>query len=268
METVRRWWRYMLCGVLIGAGAILPGVSGGVLAVVFGIYRPFMELLTRPGSAARKYWRLALPLGVGWALGFLLIARGLNAVMGSSETVCVWLFIGLIAGSVPALFREAGKEGRAWGWFWLCGLAVCAGFWCVRHALHVQAAPNFWWYNFCGILWGLGTVLPGFSASPVMMALGLYRPLLEDLSRMDIIALSACVPGAVLSAALFARLMNRLFRTRHAAVSHGILGIVCASTLFMVPLRYSGAGEVLLSGLCCVGGFLLALRMGHAERTI
>ena len=43
--------RWLLCGVLIGAGAILPGVSGGVLAVIFDIYRPFMELLTSPRKA-------------------------------------------------------------------------------------------------------------------------------------------------------------------------------------------------------------------------
>ena len=52
-----RWLRNLLCGALIGAGAILPGVSGGVLAVVFDIYRPFMELLTRPRQALPKYWR-------------------------------------------------------------------------------------------------------------------------------------------------------------------------------------------------------------------
>ena len=46
-----RWLRDLLCGILIGAGAILPGVSGGVLAVVFDIYRPFMEVLTHPKTA-------------------------------------------------------------------------------------------------------------------------------------------------------------------------------------------------------------------------
>ncbi|MBQ9492410.1 MAG: DUF368 domain-containing protein [Oscillibacter sp.] len=266
MENVRHGGRYALCGMLLGAGAILPGVSGGVLAVVFGVYRPFMELLTRPKEAVSKYWRLWVPLGLGWCAGFFLLARGLSAVMSRSETVCVWLFIGLIAGSVPALFREAGKDGRprsAWACFALCALTLCAGFYCVRHVLRVQAAPNFWWYGFCGTLWGLGTVLPGFSASPIMMALGLYRPLLADLTGMDIAALWACIPGAAVSAALFARLMDRLFRTRHAEVSHGILGVVCASTLFMVPLRYSGPGEILLSGVCCGGGFLLACVMGR-----
>lgn len=60
-----RWLRDLLCGVLIGAGAILPGVSGGVLAVVFDIYRPFMEVLTHPREAIPKYWRWFLPIGAG-----------------------------------------------------------------------------------------------------------------------------------------------------------------------------------------------------------
>ena len=53
---VERWLRDLLCGVLIGAGAILPGVSGGVLAVVFDIYRPLMETLTHPRAAIPRYW--------------------------------------------------------------------------------------------------------------------------------------------------------------------------------------------------------------------
>ena len=266
--TFIRWGRHFLCGALIGAGAILPGVSGGVLAVAFGIYRPFMEILTRPKTAVREHWRLLLPLGLGWAVGFFLIARGLNAAMALSETVCVWLFIGLIAGSVPALFREAGKEGRpasSWVCFGLCAAGLCAGLYFVRHILCVQAAPNFWWYSFCGALWGVGTVLPGFSAAPVMMALGLYQPLLDDLSSMDIGALASCLPGGALSLALFARVMNRLFRLRYSAVSHGILGIVSASALSMIPTRYNSLTEVLLSGLCCGVGFWLASLMGRME---
>ena len=51
-----RWMRDLLCGLLIGAGAILPGVSGGVLAVIFGIYRPFMEVLADPFRELPRYW--------------------------------------------------------------------------------------------------------------------------------------------------------------------------------------------------------------------
>lgn len=107
-----RWLRDLLCGVLIGAGAILPGVSGGVLAVVFDIYRPFMEVLTHPRTAIPKYWKWFPPLAIGWAIGFLGFAKGIAVAMEQSMTVTTWLFVGLIVGTLPSLFREAGKEGR------------------------------------------------------------------------------------------------------------------------------------------------------------
>ena len=55
----------VLQGAIIGAGAILPGISGGVLAVIFGIYRPAMELLTHPKRAFPRYWRMLLAVGIG-----------------------------------------------------------------------------------------------------------------------------------------------------------------------------------------------------------
>ena len=110
-----RWLRDLLCGVLIGAGAILPGVSGGVLAVVFDIYRPFMEVLTHPREAIPKYWRWFLPIGLGCAIGFLGFAKGIAAAIDVSSTVTTWLFIGLIVGTVPSLFREGGTQHRLLG---------------------------------------------------------------------------------------------------------------------------------------------------------
>lgn len=271
IETRRQWTRYALCGALIGAGAILPGVSGGVLAVAFGVYRPFMECLTRPKRAFQRYRSLFIPLGAGWAAGFFLIARGVSAALSASETVCVWGFAGLIAGSVPGLYREAGREGRppsSWAWLTLCAAGMYAGFFYIRHVLRFQATPNIWWYNFCGILWGVGTVFPGFSASPVMMSLGLYQPVLEDLSQMDVLSLACCLPGAVLSATLLARVVQRLFERRYSAVSHGILGVVCASAAAMIPTRYDGPLEVIASGAAFAAGFALAFWMGRRQDAI
>ena len=87
-----RWLRDLLCGILIGAGAILPGVSGGVLAVVFDIYRPFMEVLTHPKTAIPKYWIWFPPIAVGWCVGFLGFAKGIAAAISISDTVTTWLF--------------------------------------------------------------------------------------------------------------------------------------------------------------------------------
>ena len=266
-----RWLRDLLCGVLIGAGAILPGVSGGVLAVVFDIYRPFMEVLTHPREAIPKYWRWFLPIGLGCAIGFLGFAKGIAAAIDVSSTVTTWLFIGLIVGTVPSLFREAGKEGRSAG-SWI-SMAVCAGaiffsLFYVGKVICVTVEPNFWWYNFCGALWGMSLVIPGLTSSSVMMALGLYQPMLEGLARLDFLVLSACLPGMVLTILLLARLVSWFFRKHYSIAFHGIFGIVLASTLVIVPTDYVALWEIVLSAVCCIGGFLLAYFMARLDKRI
>lgn len=266
-----RWLRDLLCGVLIGAGAILPGVSGGVLAVVFDIYRPFMEVLTHPREAIPKYWRWFLPIGLGCAIGFLGFAKGIAAAIDVSSTVTTWLFIGLIVGTVPSLFRETGKEGRSIG-SWV-SMAVCAGaiffsLFYVGKVICVTVEPNFWWYNFCGALLGMSLVIPGLTSSSVMMALGLYQPMLEGLARLDFLVLSACLPGMVLTILLLARLVSWFFRKHYSIAFHGIFGIVLASTLVIIPTSYVGAWEIVLSAVCCIGGFLLAYFMARLDRRI
>ena len=267
---IMRWLRDLLCGALIGAGAILPGVSGGVLAVVFDIYRPFMEVLTRPRTAIPKYWKWFPPIALGWCMGFLGFAKGIAAAISLSNTVTTWLFIGLIVGTVPSLFREAGKEGRtaaSWVSLLLCAGAVFAGLFYVSRIAEVTVEPNFWWYNFCGVLWGMSIVIPGMTSSSIMMALGLYQPRLEGLARLDRLVLAASLPGMVLAIALLARLVSWFFRRHYAVAFHGILGFVLASTLVIIPAEY-GPGEPLLSALCCVGGFLLAFLLARLDKKI
>ena len=268
---VERWLRDLLCGVLIGAGAILPGVSGGVLAVVFDIYRPLMETLTHPRAAIPRYWKWFIPLGLGWCLGFLGFAKGIAAAIHVSSTVTTWLFIGLIVGTVPALFREAGKEGRSagsWVSMAVCALAVFFSLFYVGKVICVTVEPNFWWYNFCGALGGMSVVIPGMTSSSVMMALGLYQPMLEGLARLDLLVLSACLPGMILTILLLARLVSWFFRRHYDIAFHGILGIVLASTLVIIPTTYSRPAEVLWSVVCCLGGFALAFFMARLDQKI
>lgn len=268
---IMRWLRDLLCGALIGVGAILPGVSGGVLAVVFGIYRPFMELMTRPKTAIPKYWIWFPPIVIGWCIGFLGFAKGISAALDLSATVTVWLFIGLIVGTIPSLFREAGKERRSaasWVSFAVCGAALFAVLFYISRVLDITVEPNFFWYNFCGVLWGIGIIVPGFTSSSVMMALGLYEPMMEGLANLDLLVLSASLPGILLTIVLLARFVSWIMRRFYSVAFHGILGIVTASTIVIIPSSYAGWGEVFLSALCCGGGFALAMFLQRLDRKI
>ena len=105
----------VLQGMLIGVGAVLPGISGGVLCVVFGIYKPVMELLSSPVKKFKTHVPRLLPVIVGAALGFLGVAKVLAFFLEKYPDQSVCLFVGLIGGMLPSLFREAGEQGRTRG---------------------------------------------------------------------------------------------------------------------------------------------------------
>jgi putative membrane protein len=99
-------------GALIGLGAVLPGISGGVLCVIFGIYKTIMEFLADPFRKLRTHLPLLIPIGIGGVIGFLGVANVLSFLLEKYPDPSVCLFVGLIGGMLPSLFREAGEQGR------------------------------------------------------------------------------------------------------------------------------------------------------------
>lgn len=255
-------------GIVIGAGAILPGISGGVLAVVFGIYRPLMEVLTHPKSALARYWKMLLPVGAGWVVGFLGGGSVILALFDHSETVATWLFIGLILGTFPDLWREAGAQGRGKGSFAALGVSFLALFALllgVQFGSFVEMQANFFGFLFCGALWGLSFIIPGMTSSSILMAVGLLTPMVEGITALDLAVLVPWGIGMLGIVALFARLVNNVFETHYSLAYHAVLGIVLASTVIIVPLHYASAAEGLWSAVCAVAGALLAYFGGKIQ---
>ena len=80
--------------------------------------------------------------------------------------------------------------------------------------------------------------------------------------------LSASLPGLFLTVFLLARLVTWCFRRWYSVAFHGIFGIVLASTLVIIPTAYRGVGEMMLSALCCAGGFFLAFFLARLDQKI
>ena len=121
-SELQKFVLHLLQGAMIGIGAVLPGISGGVLSVVFGIYEPIMAFLSNPKEAFSQYGRLLLPVLLGAAGGFLLSARAIGFFLTRYEVLSVCLFVGLIVGMLPSMFREAGEKGRSrWDLYALAG---------------------------------------------------------------------------------------------------------------------------------------------------
>lgn len=255
-------------GAIIGVGAILPGISGGVLAVVFGIYRPMMETLTHPKSGLRQYWRLFLPIVIGWAAGFFGGSGVILLLFNHSETLATCLFIGLILGTVPALWDEAGEQERGkWAYLFviLSFLALFSLLLGVRLGSFGQIPANTLGFLFCGILWGVSLIVPGMTSSSILMAVGLLTPMVEGIASFDVAVVVPWLLGMGSVIVLLARLVNWLFKAHYALAYHAVVGIVLASTLIIVPVHYANTQEFLLCIACAAVGAVLAHFSGKLQ---
>lgn len=248
-------------GFIIGAGGILPGISGGVLSVIFGIYRPVMEVLAHPKVGLRRHYRLLLPVGIGAALGFLGGSGLILVLFGHSEKLATCLFIGLILGTLPSLWAEAGAQGRPRSGYVscaLCFLALSSILLYAQYGAFYTMSPSFLGFLFCGVLWGLSLIVPGMTSSSVLMAVGLLTPMVEGFTRFDLAVIVPWLLGMALVVLTLARLVNWCFTAHYALFYHGVFGIVLASTLVIIPLSYDGARDAALCLLFAVLGALAA----------
>lgn len=254
----------MIQGALIGLGAVLPGISGGVLSVIFGIYKPIMELLSNPLKRYKTHLPGLIPVFMGGVIGFLGVANILAFFLNKYPDPSVCFFIGLIGGMLPSLFREAGEQGRTRG-SWI-SLTVCM---CVIFAIliglkmtSIEVVPSFAWYLFCGFCLALSMIAPGMSFSTLLMPLGLYTPFVDGIGHFDLSILIPGGIGAVITVILFAKAVNALFDRHYSIAFHGIIGVVIAATIMIIPVSgFLSAGSAAVNLICIMAGILIALAL-------
>lgn len=258
----------MIQGALIGTGAILPGISGGVLCVAFGIYEPMMELLGNPFRNIGRHFRLFLPVVLGGGIGFVLLAGVIERFLAASPAVALMLFAGLICGTIPAMLKRTAAFSPEKGWSILvCTLFLAFLLFGMLEAERGTAVlqPGFGAYVFCGVVWGLSMVVPGLSSSSLLLFLGLYEPMSAGISRLEFSVLLPLMLGFGVTVLAAGRVVDTLLRRCPVLMQRFILGFVLASTLMILPTAFSGALQFALGLFCFAGGFVLAYRMDAAR---
>ena len=262
----------VLQGVLIGVGAVLPGISGGVLCVVFGIYKPVMELLSNPFRRFRTHVPKLLPVILGAAVGFLGVAKLLAFLLEKYPDPSVCLFVDLIAGMLPSLFREAGEKGRPKGsWVSLAiAFAVILALLISLNLFSVTIAPSFPWYLFCGFCLALSVIAPGMSFSTLLMPLGLYTPFVDGLGSLRPEVLAPAAIGAVVTVIALAKAVNALFDHFYAYAFHAIIGIVIAATIMIIPFGSFAVsvGSAVANLICLAVGIAAALALDKFNQSV
>lgn len=263
-SELQKFVLHLLQGAMIGIGAVLPGISGGVLSVVFGIYEPIMAFLSNPREALSQYGRLLLPVLLGAAGGFLLSARAIGFFLTRYEVLSVCLFVGLIVGMLPSMFREAGEKGKSrWDLYALAGafFTVLILLSLVRR-ISVSIPQGLFGNLFCGFCVALSIIVPGMSFSALLM----YTPFMEDVGAVYLPAVVPAVLSAGVTMVLLAKQITRLLERHYSVVFHGIIGIVLAATLVIVPFSAFGNPKTsAVSLLCLTAGAGTALLFSMLE---
>ena len=253
----------VLQGALIGLGAVLPGISGGVLCVVFGIYKTIMEFLADPFRKFKTHVPKLIPIGIGGVIGFIGVAKILEILLEKYPAPSVCLFIGLITGMLPSLFREAGEQGRNKNSYISMGIAMVLVFALLisLQLFSVQITPNFLWYVFCGCCLALSVIAPGMSFSTLLMPLGLYEPFVAGIGNLDFSILIPGGIGGLATVILFAKAVDTLFDKHYSVAFHAIIGIVIAATIMIIPFGSFtvSLGSCLVNVICIAVGIVAAL---------
>ncbi|PKP77935.1 MAG: hypothetical protein CVT81_06850 [Alphaproteobacteria bacterium HGW-Alphaproteobacteria-3] len=254
--------RQVLRGMCIGAADLVPGVSGGTMALILGIYkrligaiahvdREFLRLLAgrQMLAAARHIDILFLgTIGIGVLLSLIIFSRivPLSMLVTTLPEITFGFFFGLIAASIVGLLSHVHVKG-ATGWFWIA-FGVVLGL--LAAILVPVRTPDASWFIFlCGIAAAAAMLVPGISGSFVLLILGKYTDAIEALGKLDLSFIAPLAAGVVTGALLFSRMIGWMLEHFYRQTLLTVIGVLGGSLLAVWPFKdrhYEEVGEKML----------------------
>lgn len=244
-------------GITVGIGAILPGISGGTLCAVFGMYRPLIEMLSSPKEGIKKHWLQAGVFLLGAGAGFVGLSGLAGALLEQNTPLLTCVFMGFIIGTLPQLWQEAGEEGRTRGSYItlaICFAVMTALLLILKTAVTLTIPANIGGYLLCGVLWGLSFIVPGLSSSTLLLFFGLYQPMLDGIASFDFSVLIPLGIGMGACVLLLAKAIGAAYKKHYSLISHGVIGIVIATTVMIFPTEDLNLSVLLWYLAAMIGG--------------
>ncbi len=237
-----------LKGLTIGAAAIAPGVSGGALAVILGIYEKITHALGNIFKNFKKNLIYLMPYGLGAIVGVLIFSNIFKYLFKHYNIEVRYLFVGLMAGTFPSLFRRANRKGfrKAYIALFTVTFSITLLFALMENRVIdviPDGSPSIVELVICGLVVGFGTIIPGVSSSVILIYLGYYEMLLDALASLNIPMLIPVGIGFIICFLLLSKLISILFERVYGFTYYGILGFVLGSIIPIFPgfkfsLRY------------------------------
>lgn len=248
-------------GVLIGAGAILPGISSGVLCVIFGIYEKLLDSVLNFFTDIRKNFKFLFPIVSGGVMGVVLFSKILQFLLYKYTLQTKSIFIGLILGGVVLLFKEMNKKEKFkiknllyLFIFLIVGIAMVY----IENKLGVEAIENvnYIYLIFSGFLMSIGIVVPGVSNTIILMLMGVYSLYLSSVSTLYLPVLIPMIIGVILGSLLFMKIVKYLLDRFYIQTMFSIIGFTLGSVFVLFP-TISTISELVIALLYVICGYYI-----------
>jgi putative membrane protein len=248
----RTLWQYLglvARGFSMGAADVVPGVSGGTMAFILGIYEELIQSIRQVGqppflqNVIRLRWRQALQLlnwpflvavAAGIALAVLTLAQGLEWLLENQPTMVWSFFFGLVLASVFVV----SKRIRQWRPPLAMALILAAGAAYLLVGLVPAQTPETWWFLFLsGALAITAMILPGISGAFILVLLGKYQYVLSAVNQRDVVTVAIVMAGAAVGIVTIAQLLGWLFKRYHDLTVASLTGLMLGSLRKVWPWK-------------------------------
>lgn len=282
MEKKTNYLLLVLKGCAMGAADVIPGVSGGTIAFITGIYEELINSIKSIDIEAlrlffslrlKAFWKkingnFLLAVVSGIAISIFSLAKLMTYLLHTHEIVVWSFFFGLI---IASCFLVA-KEIRKWKATTIIALIAggIAGY--LVTALPATSTPHTWWFvMISGAIAICAMILPGISGAFILVLLGQYHFLMEAISKLNIGIMIAFVVGAIAGLISFSHLLSWLLKKYHSITIAVLIGFMVGSlnkvwpwkitsgdvTNNVLPNSYSQDPQLPYAILFCLAGFVL-----------
>ena len=279
MKKFIEYLRYFLCGLVFGTANVIPGVSGGTMLVVFGVFDRLTEAISGIKKIFQNFWFLfTFALGAGG--GIVLSAFVISSLFENFGVQTNMFFIGLILGGVPLIYKfgtEDKKVKPSCAVPFVIAMGLVIGLTVLEKMDVFKLAPDVVTgfdlvislkLIVCAVIAAVTMIIPGISGSFVMMLLGVYETIIGAIKDMNFYVIIPFAIGAVIGIIGGAKLISMLIKKNKLMVYSALMGLVIGSVYAILP---DGFGFNLQTGYgfaCALFGVMAATlveKLGGSE---
>ncbi len=258
-------------GIIVGLGAIAPGLSGSILLVIFGLYQKIVSTVSNIFKNFKKNVLFLLPLVLGIGLGIIIFSKLIVIPLNAFKMQTYYAFLGLILGTIPMLFKEVRKEGFAPKYYiFMAGAFVfgVAFFILNMGAFPEVVEPKLWQSFVLGLAVAGAYLIPGVDSFAILSSFGLYDLWINSINEFNFKILLPAGLGVAVGGIAISLIFNKLFSKWYTGTYSVIFGLfisVILNFVFKECPTPSADGATAVSFILLVLGFAFSFAFSHIE---